>query len=144
VDSLGSLLVSRLLLSFLVAHDTLIGAVGRLGLRRWHALLAAMFAALILHPFQIVFSGHRDQPIRVLPHPVNASASRRVPPVCAKNRPYLGTQIRAASFDSRITHPEQENSHAIQASYLGARGRHGVWRDGDRIGTDAAGSRRVE
>jgi hypothetical protein len=33
----------------------------RLGLRLWHALLAAVLAALILHTFQIVFPGHRDQ-----------------------------------------------------------------------------------
>ena len=60
-DELGTLLVSRLLLSLLIAHDALIMAARGLGLRRWHALLAAMFAALILHTFQIIFPGHRDQ-----------------------------------------------------------------------------------
>jgi hypothetical protein len=61
MDSLGSRLVSRLLLSFFIAHDALVGTVRRPGLRLWHALLAAVFAALILHTFQIVLSGHRDQ-----------------------------------------------------------------------------------
>jgi hypothetical protein len=28
-------------------------------LRLWHALLATMFSALILHTFEIVFLGHR-------------------------------------------------------------------------------------
>jgi hypothetical protein len=59
VDALGALLISRLLLSLLVAHDALI--VRRLGFGPWHALLTAMFAALILHTFQIVFPGHCDQ-----------------------------------------------------------------------------------
>jgi hypothetical protein len=67
-DLLSALFVARLLLSPLVAHDALIGTMAgprfrscRSWLRLWHALLAAMFAALILHTFQIVFSGHRDQ-----------------------------------------------------------------------------------
>jgi hypothetical protein len=68
-DLLGARFVPRLLLSTLIAHDALVGSMARpccrswfrswLGL--WHTLLAAMFAALILHTFQIVFSGHRDQ-----------------------------------------------------------------------------------
>jgi hypothetical protein len=63
---LSPLLVPRLLLSPLIEHDALIGntAATRLtpSYRPWlrHALLAAMLAALILHTFQIVFSGHRD------------------------------------------------------------------------------------
>ncbi len=67
-DLLSPLLVSRLLLSSLIAHDALIRSMSparvrsRCGfwLRLRHALLAAMLAALILHSFQIVFPGHRD------------------------------------------------------------------------------------
>jgi hypothetical protein len=66
VNLLGALLVSRLLLAQLIAHDTLIGPIGRPGLRCWHALLAAMFAALILHTFQIVLFGHRDRTLFAL------------------------------------------------------------------------------
>jgi hypothetical protein len=58
---LRALFVARLLLSLLIAHDALIRAVRRLWFRLRQALLAAMFAALILHTFQIVFFGHRDQ-----------------------------------------------------------------------------------
>jgi hypothetical protein len=61
MNLLGTRLVARLLLSFFVAHDALVGTVRRFGLWLRHALLAAMFAALILHTFQIVLSGHRHQ-----------------------------------------------------------------------------------
>jgi hypothetical protein len=61
MNLLGTRLVPRLLLPHFVAHDALIGTARRLGLRLWHAFLATMFAALILHTFQIVLSGHRDQ-----------------------------------------------------------------------------------
>ena len=61
MDLLRARLVSRLLLSLLVAHDSLIGTVRWPGLRFRHALLAAVFAALILHTFQIVLSWHRVQ-----------------------------------------------------------------------------------
>jgi hypothetical protein len=65
---LSALFVSRLFLSQFVAHDALIRNTAapfvRSWLRSWfgfrHAFLAAMFAALILHTFQVVFSGHRD------------------------------------------------------------------------------------
>jgi hypothetical protein len=72
VNLLSALFVSRLFLPQLVAQDTLIRSMAapfvrpwlRSWLRSWlrfrHALLAAMFAALILHTFQVVFSGHRD------------------------------------------------------------------------------------
>jgi len=60
-DLLGARFVPRLFLSLFIANDTLIGSMRRLGLRLWHALLAAVLAALILHTFQIVFPGHRDQ-----------------------------------------------------------------------------------
>jgi hypothetical protein len=63
VDLLRARFVGRLLLSLLVANDALIGAMWGLGLGLWHALLAAMFAALILHAFEIVFLGHREQPL---------------------------------------------------------------------------------
>jgi hypothetical protein len=56
-----ALLVSRLLLSPLVTHDTLIVCSGRTRLGPWHAFLAAMFAASILRAFQIVFPRHSDQ-----------------------------------------------------------------------------------
>ena len=58
-DMLGAFLVTRLFLSPLT-HDALIMAMRRLGFRPWHAFLAAMFAALILHAFQIIFPGHCD------------------------------------------------------------------------------------
>jgi hypothetical protein len=61
MNLLGTRLVARLLLSFLIAHDPLVGTVPRFGLGLWHAFLAAVFAALILRTFQIVLSGHRDQ-----------------------------------------------------------------------------------
>ena len=63
VDLLGARFIARLLLSLLIAHDALLGTMRRL--RLWHALLAAMPAALILHPFQIVFSRHGGQTFRV-------------------------------------------------------------------------------
>ena len=59
-DSPRTLLVPRLLLSPLVANNTLILCTGRWQLRLWHTFLAAMLAALILRTFQIVFLGHRD------------------------------------------------------------------------------------
>jgi hypothetical protein len=58
-DMLGAFLVARLLLSPLT-HNALIMAMRRLGFRPWHAFLAAMFAALVLHTFQIIFPGHCD------------------------------------------------------------------------------------
>ena len=61
LDLLSALPVARLLLSLLVARNALIGTVRRLGLGPWHALLAAMPAALILYTFQIVFFGHRNR-----------------------------------------------------------------------------------
>ena len=68
-DLLCPLLIPRLLLPSLIAHDALIRSIAparvrsrcRSWLRLRHALLAAMLAALILHAFQIAFSGHRDQ-----------------------------------------------------------------------------------
>jgi hypothetical protein len=69
MDSLGARLVSRLLLSLLVAHDSLVGAVRRPGLRLRHALLAAVFAAFILHTFQIVLSWHRGQILFAIERP---------------------------------------------------------------------------
>ena len=67
-DLLSALFVARLLLSLLVTYDALIGSMAGprsrfcgSGLRLWHALLAAMFAALILYTFQIVFSRHCDR-----------------------------------------------------------------------------------
>jgi hypothetical protein len=60
MDLLSTLVISGLLLPLFVAHDTLIGTVGRLGLGLRHALLAAMFAALILRTFQIVLLRHCD------------------------------------------------------------------------------------
>jgi hypothetical protein len=77
VNLLSTRLISRLLLSPLIAHDALVWSMAaarlRLGrgaccrfcrrswLRLWHALLAAMLSALILHTFKIVFFGHRDR-----------------------------------------------------------------------------------
>jgi hypothetical protein len=51
----GALFVLRLLLSLFVAYDPLIRSMGRFGPRLRHPLLAAVFTALILHAFQIVF-----------------------------------------------------------------------------------------
>jgi hypothetical protein len=62
---LGALLVARLLLSAFVTHDALILASGRSRRRLWHAFLATMFAALILHTFQIVLLWHCDHPFRI-------------------------------------------------------------------------------
>jgi hypothetical protein len=59
-DLLRALLVARLLLPAFVTHDALVLAAGWPRLRPWHAFLAAVFAALILHTFQIVLFGHRD------------------------------------------------------------------------------------
>jgi hypothetical protein len=56
------LFVAWLLLSAFVTHDALILVAGR---SRLHAFLAAMFAALILHTFQIVFLWHCDHPFRI-------------------------------------------------------------------------------
>jgi hypothetical protein len=61
MNLLGTRFVSRLLLSFLIAHDALVGTMRWLGFRLRHALLATVFAALILHTFQIVLSGHRGR-----------------------------------------------------------------------------------
>jgi hypothetical protein len=60
MNLLGARFVSRLLLSPLIADDTLIGTLRRLWLRPWHALLTAMFAALILQTFEVVFFWHRN------------------------------------------------------------------------------------
>jgi hypothetical protein len=88
MNLLGTRLVPRLLLSFFIAYDALVGPVRRLGLGLRHALLATMFAALILHTFQIVLSGHRDQPysatkrlelLRRLSMTANAIRCSRVP-----------------------------------------------------------------
>jgi hypothetical protein len=62
---LRPLFVAWLLLSAFVTHDALILVAGRSRLRLWHAFLAAMFAALILHTFQIVFLWHCDHPFRI-------------------------------------------------------------------------------
>src|ERR1700681_3475515 len=78
-DLLGTRLVPRLLLSPLITHDALIRSMAapRLTLccRSWlkprHALLAAILAALILHAFQVVFSGHRDQTLFSRRFPAN-------------------------------------------------------------------------
>jgi hypothetical protein len=102
VNLLSTRLISRLLLSPLIAHDALVwsmaGARLRLGrgaccrfcrrswLRLWHALLAAMLSALILHTFKIVFFGHRDRTlfrsgrlhVRTFSMRVFKAASRRV------------------------------------------------------------------
>lgn len=59
-DLLSALFVPRLFLPAFIANDALIIAIRRGGLRLWHALLAAMFAALILRTFQIIFPGHCD------------------------------------------------------------------------------------
>jgi hypothetical protein len=82
-----------------------------------------MLAALILRTFHIAFSGHRITPcfhcvfptsrpkiFRAYPTSDNAIQSRGVPR-SARSRPKsAGTQIRATSFDSRITYPKQEDS----------------------------------
>jgi hypothetical protein len=68
----------------------------------------------------------------------NAIPCRGVPGSRRSRPKPSGTQICATSFDSRITYPKQEDSHAIQACYFGPRGRLVVWSDGDRVGADAA------
>src|SRR6266403_2233381 len=76
--------------------------------------------------------------------PDNAIQSSGVPGSAPSRPKPAGTQIRTASLESRITYPKQEDSHAIQACYLGPRGRLIVRGDGDRVGADAAGSGGLE
>src|SRR5258706_11487786 len=76
--------------------------------------------------------------------PDNAIQSRGAPGGALSRPKPAGTQIRAASLDSRITYPKQEDSHAIQACYFGPRGRLIVRGDGDRISADAARSGGLE
>jgi hypothetical protein len=78
--------VARLFLSALVAHDALIIAPGwtQFGFR--HALLAAMFATLILRTLRIVLLRHRDL-ILFSPVPMNAIARRWVPAAEDKENP---------------------------------------------------------
>jgi hypothetical protein len=132
VDLPGPFLVSRLLLALLIEHDTLIRTKGRLGLSCRHALLAAMFAALILHTFQIVFFGHRDWSLFSKAGGLEPCAINAIPPLgfhsgpglpCLKIRTASGTQIRVASSDSRIFHPERipmRSRLAISALVLAA------------------------
>jgi hypothetical protein len=129
VNLLGALLVSRLLLAHLIAHDTLIRTLRRLGFKCWHTLLAAMFAALILHTFQIVFFGHGNR-TSLNRRAVNAMPGAPVPSRCrlcpSKSRRSAGTQIRAASSDSfyqRRIFPMRSKlaiSALVVASMLGA------------------------
>jgi hypothetical protein len=63
-DLLSPRFVSRLLLPAFIANDALIPATSWTRWRLWHAFLAAMFTALILHAFQIVFPGHRATPFQ--------------------------------------------------------------------------------
>jgi hypothetical protein len=51
--------------SAFVTHDALILVAGGSRFRLWHAFLAAMFAALIRHTFQIVLLWHCDHPFRI-------------------------------------------------------------------------------
>jgi len=131
MDLLGARLVSRLLLSLLVAHDSLVGAAWRPGLRFRHALLAAVFAALILHTFQIVLSWHRGQilfaierlePLQRLSRSVTRSsaagfqqhpAQTRSPRKRSKVNARSGTQPAGCRFDSRIIDPKQEISSCV-------------------------------
>ena len=55
-----ALFVTRLFLATLVAHDALIMGATILGPRLglWHTLLPAVFSALILLTFKVVFFGH--------------------------------------------------------------------------------------
>jgi hypothetical protein len=55
--------IAWLLLPLLIPYGVLIGTVRRFGLRFRHALLAAMLAAAVQHTFEVVFFGHRDQPL---------------------------------------------------------------------------------
>jgi hypothetical protein len=81
MNLLGARFVSGLLFSPLIADDPLIGTTLRLRLRLWHAFLPAMFAALILQTFKVVFFWHRNP---TLPSSVvtalNAIEGRSVPP----------------------------------------------------------------
>src|ERR1700736_4322701 len=92
VNLLGALLVSRLLLAHLIAHDTLIRTMRRPGFRCWHALLASMFAALILHTFQIALSGPVNRSLSFEPRRSYRAGDQRsataVPAVPAQNPPF--------------------------------------------------------
>jgi hypothetical protein len=116
-----------------------------------------MLAALILHTFQIVFSGHRnhtlfsqrfpaEQALNFLrfSHANNAIQSRGVPRERAVEAETDWNPNPRRKFGLRITYPKQEDSHAIQACYFGPRGRLIVRGDGDRVGADAAGSGGLE
>ena len=94
VHLLGARFIGWLLLPLAVPHDALIGAMGGLGLGLWHALLAAVFSALILHTFEIVFLGHRanlfkigsgPSPARSMPGAVSAFQRRKTKTRPAKN-----------------------------------------------------------
>jgi hypothetical protein len=60
MNLLGARFISRLLLSSLIADDTLICSLRRLGLRLRHPFLTTMFAALILHTLKVIFFWHRS------------------------------------------------------------------------------------
>jgi hypothetical protein len=99
---LRTLLVTRLVLSPLVANDTLILCAGRWQLRPWHTFLAAMLAALILHAFQIVFPGHSAQPFaKSISRPVNAIRCRRVPSMTRKETRPVKTRQADLEVTSR-------------------------------------------
>jgi hypothetical protein len=135
---LSTLLVERLLLSPLIAHDALIRSIPtppirpccgswlRSWLRLRHTLLATMLAALILRTFQVVFSGHRDHTFsfncvfppnkrklfRAFSWPTMRSS-------LSGSTGYVGSTTKPADHRNlhlrgRITYPGQEDSHATR------------------------------
>ena len=130
MNLLSTRFISRLLLSPLIAHDALVWSMAaarlRLGLgarcrfcrrswlRLWHALLAAMLPALILHTFKIVFFGHRDRTLfrsgrlhvrtfsmrffKAISRGVNAFRHHRVPGLKDKEAPSWKDRARRAKF----------------------------------------------
>ena len=109
---LGARFIGWLLLPPLVPHDSLIGAVWGFGFGPRHALLAAVFSALILHTFEIVFLGHRanlfkigsgPSPARSMPGAVSAFQRRNTKTRPAKNarRASLGGRPREGEASAR-------------------------------------------
>jgi hypothetical protein len=167
-DLLSTLLVPRLLLSPLIAHNALIRTMAAprftLCCRAWvrlrHALLAAMLAALILHTFPDRFLSASRSDLVFTAFARRTTLNFFALFSCQTMRSgAVGFHLVCGSAPRARTRPEPKSawqvltpaslskageSHSIQACYLGPRGRLTVLSDGDRVGTDAAGSGRVE
>ena len=112
-----------------------------------HALLAAMFAALILHAFQIVLSRHRNS---CFPQRTADTSQKRLTPLNAFDRDRVASVFappRGSRTDmERVPKPKVFSSSRTHASQPASR--PSCWsrssNDGDRIGADSARSRSFE